>query len=436
MIWRTSKFLVSATVLLLATACSSSETAPSNTGSGGGTSGSNDEGGAGAKSNGGGGGVSGTGGSDSTMDATSATDDAGSSGGGGAGGFDAGPVPAAAYVYVSRNGPTITIFSLDMATGKLSPKGTAMSGGQSTPYLAFSPDKQFLYAINDGSGDTSRVYATKINQSDGSLTAINSAPTGGDGAPHLSVHPNGKLVLVAHFTSGDVSTLKVNSSGGVITPPADVQHPAVTTSHQAVCDPSGKFLFVPNIDSNTIFQFIVDAATGKLTPNGQVTGFPDGAGPRHMAFHPNGRYAYTINEVADTVSSLTYDSATGKLSNPQTIDSLPIGAIRDAMTSGAHIIAHPSGKFVYASNRGHNSISVFAVDPSGRLTLSSNETAGGMINMPRDFGMDPSGKFLVVANLDSASVLVFEINEADGKLTQRDSATTPTKPSFVGITFL
>jgi len=327
-----------------------------------------------------------------------------------------------------------------MASGKLSPKSTAPSGGSQSTYLAFSPDNRFLYAVDEGNGSGSKVYALKIGATDGSLTAINSAPTGGMGAPHLSVHPSGKLVLAAHFTSGEVSTLKVDGfTGGVVTPPADVQHPAITTSHQAVSDPSGQFVFVPNIDSNTIFQFTIDAASGKLTPNGQVTGFPGGAGPRHMALHPNGRYAYSINEVADTVSSLTYDSGTGKLSNPQTIDSLPMGAVRDDMTSGAHILVHPSGKFVFSSNRGNgsiSSISVFAVGSDGQLTQTANETGGGAINMPRDFGIDPSGKFLVVANQDAATIIVFEIDPTTGKLTQRDTATTPASPTFAGIIFL
>ena len=274
---------------------------------------------------------------------------------------------------------------------------------------------------------------------DGSLATINTAPSGGKGAPHLWVHPNGRLVLVAHYTSGEVSTLKVDDTGGVITPPADVQHPAVTMSHQAVSDPSGKFLFVPNIDSNTIFQFTIDATSGKLTPNGQVAGFPDGAGPRHMALHPNGRYAYAINEVADTVSSLTYDSANGKLSNPQTIDSLPPGAVRDDMTSGAHILVHPSGKFVYSSNRGTgsiSSISVFAVGPSGQLTQTANETAGGTINMPARLRHEPVRQ--VPDRRQPGRCQHHRLRDRPDRRQAHpeDTATTPASPTFAGIIFL
>jgi 6-phosphogluconolactonase len=391
-----------------------------------------DEGGAGATS-----GSGGTTGENSNMDAANGSGGGGqSAGGAGSPTFDAGPVPAAAYVYIARSSPQITILSLDMTTGKLSPKGIAQAGDLPVGYLAFSPDKRFLYAVTEADGVDSKVYAHQISTTDGSLTAINSAITGGDGAPHVAVHPSGKLVMIAHYTSGDVSVLKVDGTGGVTTPPSDVQRPFDRTSHQVVFDSSGKYAFVPNIDANTIFQYGVDVASGKLTANGQVAGFPDMAGPRHMALHPSERYAFVMNELATTVTSFAYDSTTGKLSNPVTIDSLPAGAVRDMNTSGAHILVHPSGRFVFSSNRGHNSISTFAVDTNGRLTLTSNETGGGMVNMPRDFGMDPAGRFLVVGNQDANDVMVFEISPADGKLTLRDTVSTPSSPSFVGVIFL
>jgi 6-phosphogluconolactonase len=435
MIFSASRCLVPAFLLLWFAGCTSSEEgAPATTGSGGsaGSSTATSSGGGGSSTgNTGGAGVSGTGGSDLPMDASSTMD---SSGGGGP--VESGPPPASAYVYLNGSGPAITILSLDMATGKLSPKGSSPAGS-SVAYMAFSPDKQFLYAINAEDGPSSKVFAFKVNRADGSLMSINNANTGGDGAAHVAVHPGGKLVAIAHYNSGHVSTFKVDANGGVVMPPADVQQPVDRTSHQIVYDPAGKFLFVPNVDSNTIFQYAVEPSSGKLTANGQVTGFPAGAGPRHLAMHPSGKFGYTINEVATTVTSLAYDFAAGKLSNAQTVDSLPVGAVRDAMTSGAHIVVHPSGKFVYSSNRGHNSISLFAIDAaSGRLTLTANETAGGMMNMPRDFGMDPSGKYLIVANQDAASAMVFEINPVDGKLTLRDTMTTPARPTFVGIVFL
>ncbi|HMI83318.1 MAG TPA: lactonase family protein [Polyangiaceae bacterium] len=342
--------------------------------------------------------------------------------------------PGTTYVYTSGYDPKITIFTLDRLSGVLTSKGSLDTGISSPSYLAFSADKRFLYAVNEATGANSKVLAFKIAP-DGSLQKINEAPTGGDGSPHLSVTPDGRWVLVAHYGSGHVSTLAVDANGGVTMPPADIQRPATSTSHQILTDATGSFAFVPNVNANTVFQFKLDAATGKLTANGSVSGFPSGAGPRHLARHPTSNWAYTMNETAVTVTSLVYDPATGTFSGPQTIDSLPAGTAKTG--SGAHVVVHPAGQFVYTSNRGHNSISIFEIDAAtGRLTMRGNETGGGAIKTPRDFGMDPAGKFLFVANQDAASLMVFEINATDGKLTLRDTKTTPAGPSFAGALIL
>jgi 6-phosphogluconolactonase len=386
--------------------------------------------GAGANAgNGGSGGSAGSGGAGKDGGASDATSDAASDR------ADSSTPPGVTYVYASGYDPKITIFTLDLASGTLTAKGSQDTGVPSPSYLAFSRDKRFLYAANEASGANSKVLAYKIASADGTLQKINEAATGGDGAPHLAVTPDGKWVLVAHYTSGHVSTLAVDGSGGVIAPPADVQRPANSTSHQVVIDSTGANVFVPNVNANTVFQFKLDAAGGKLTANGQVSGYPASAGPRHLALHPTKNWAYTMNETAVTVTSLVYDPGAGTLSSPQTIDSLPAGTAKTG--TGAHVLVHPSGQFVYTSNRGHNSISIFEIDAdAGRLTMRGNETGSGAIKTPRDFTVDPSGKFLLVANQDAASLMVFEINPADGKLTLRDTKTTPASPSFVGVVVL
>jgi 6-phosphogluconolactonase len=343
---------------------------------------------------------------------------------------------ATPYVYVSGYDPTISIFKLDSATGALTKIGTATDGALQNPsYMSISPDKKYLYAIDEAEHGEGKVVAFKINPTDGSLNKINDALSGGVGSPHLAVHPNGKLLILAHYFSGHVVSFKLDANGGIISPPADLHRPAPKTSHQVVFDSSGAHVFVPNVDANTVFQYAVNTPTGKLTFNGPVTGYAPRQGPRHMAFHPNGKWAYTVNEPADTVSQLTYDSKTGKLSDPQTISALPPGATYGrAGNPGAHIVVHPSGKFVYTSNRGHNSISLLTVDQTtGRLTLSGNQTAGGMVKNPRDFGMDPTGSFLIVANQDGDNLIVFAINPTDGKLTMKQVQATPPKPTFVGF---
>jgi 6-phosphogluconolactonase len=341
----------------------------------------------------------------------------------------------APYVYTSGKDPDIGVFTLDMATGALTRKGVVTTGLANPTYLAVSPDRRYLYAANETEDADGKIVAFQINHADGSLQKINEAKTGGSGAAHLSVHPSGRWVLVANYVSGHLATLPVNADGGLGTPPADIRHPGAT-SHQAISDEAGAFVFVPNLDANTVFQFKLDTATGKLTENGAVAGYPSGAAPRHIAFHPNGKWAYTINEVAVTVTSLSYDALSGKLSDPQTASSLPKGAVptETNMYSGAHIVVHPSGRFVYASNRGHNSISLFEVNlTTGRLTLRANETGGGAISTPRDFDLDPTGKFLVVGNQNSATVTTFEIDPASGKLTKKGTWGSPPKPCFVAV---
>jgi len=389
---------------------------------------------AGTGGSGGAGGSAGTGGSSGSgaaagKDGGTSSDAAPSDGGGDRADSSA---PGTSYVYTSGYDPRITIFTLDLATGILTAKGSQDTGVPSPSYLAFSPDRRFLYAANEASGASSKVLAYRIGAADGLLQKINEAPAGGDGSPHLSVSPDGKWVLVAHYGSGHVATLAVDASGGVTMPPADIQRPAMSTSHQILTDSSGGFVFVPNVNANTVFQYRLDPANGKLTPSGSVSGFPAAAGPRHMALHPSQNWAYTMNETAITVSSLAYDRVAGTLSGPQTIDSLPAGTTKTG--TGAHVVAHPGGRFVYTSNRGHNSISIFEVDATtGRLTMRGNETGGGAIRTPRDFGVDPSGKFLLVANQDAASLMVFEISAAAGTLMLRDTKTVPASPSFVGV---
>ena len=463
-------------LLALAASCSKDERSPSETGgaagahdagsaaragrggddAGAGRGGSAGNGGSGALAGSGGGGTGGAGGgADASAGAggTAGGGRAGSGGGGtggaagASGGKDAGPptdalstdaavdrtdtpMPATTYVYTSGYDPKIGIHTLDLSSGLLTARGTVDTGVSSPSYLAFSPDRRFLYAANEASGANSKVLAYRIDSSTGSLQKINEGVSGGDGAPHLSVTPDGKWVLVAHYGSGHVSVLGVDANGGVAAA-VDVQRPANETSHQVVTDRSGSAIFVPNVNANTVFQFKLENATGKLTANGSVAGFPSGAGPRHVAFHPSEKWAYTMNELGLSVSSLLFDAAAGTLSSPQTIDSLPGGAAKTG--TGAHVLVHPGGRFVYTSNRGHNSISVFEVDSAtGRLAMRHNETGGGAIRTPRDFAMDPSGKFLLVANQDAANVMVFEIDAADGKLMLRDTKPTAPKPSFVG----
>ncbi len=428
-------------ILLIALACTQSSSSKSPDGEGGQQSGGQGGGTGGVVATGGSnaaGGVS-TGGT--ATGGQPVVNDAGPGGNVGQGGTTntggtaGSPSPVDPHVYVSGYDATITVLRLNLATGALSPVTTVPSTVPSPTYMAVSPDKKYLYAINEQGGADSKVVAFAINGANGDLTKINEAPAGGDGSPHLSVHPGGKLVLVAHYGSGHVATIKVDNTGSVISPPGDIKRPANDRSHHITTDRSGQNVFVCNVSANTVFQYKVDAA-GMLTANGQVEGFPGAAGPRHMAFHPTLNVAYTINETAKTVSSLTFDPATGKLSNPKTQSGLPPNTSFNG-GSGAHVLVSPDGKLVFASIRGHNSITSYTVNATdGTLTYAFNRTAGGTIKTPRDFAIDPTGKYLIVANQDSASVVVLQI-AADGSMTTKGQPTTVAKsPAFVGIVTL
>jgi 6-phosphogluconolactonase len=329
-----------------------------------------------------------------------------------------------AFVYTSGSDTAdIRVLRFDLDSGQLTPVGSA-DAGPGSGYLAWHPSKKYLYGFNRS---PAKVLAYAINPADGNLTRINEiAVPGANGATHLSVHPSGKWVMVAFFGSGHVSTHPVRADGGV-GEAADLQ-PTAPQAHHAMTAGDGKFLIVPCRDGNAISQFSIDAGTGKLTPAGQVT-VEAGTGPRHVAFHPSRGFAYVINETNGTMTSYAFDAASGKLTDPQSVSNAPAGASENA---AAHVEVHPNGRFVYGSNRLSNSIAIYEVGESGRLTPKGHETAGGLFKKPRDFTLDPSGKWMLVANQDTAEVFVFKVND-DGTLTLLSKTPVQTKPTFVGM---
>jgi len=393
------------------------------TGGAGGTGGASGSGGGGGSggTGGGGGGAGGRGGS------------SGTAGGGGAGGRGGtgGSAGAAGEttVYIGGSSSTISVLGLDLTTGALSARSTA-NGGSNPAYLAWDGAQRFLYAANGGQG---RVTSFSIGAL-GALTRIGDVSTAGMGymatVTHVSVHPTGDWVLTAHFDSGHVAVLPVGANG-LAGAPVDIEHPAAE-AHQIVSDASGRHVFVPCRSGNVIAQYAFDATSGQLSAATPPTvPAESGAGPRHIAFHPNQQFAYVINELNGTITSYRYDATAGLLSSPQSMSSAPAGMNE---TSSAHVVVHPSGRFVYTSNRTTNTIGMFSVDAtSGRLTTIGHETGGGAVRTPRDFGMEPGGRFLLVANPGTNTVLVFRIDTTAGTLTRvGDPFTVPSGPQFAG----
>ncbi|HEX9296523.1 MAG TPA: lactonase family protein [Polyangiaceae bacterium] len=376
-------------------------------------------------------GAAGTGGSTGTGGAAS---DGGSNGGAG-GGTGGGSVSGVMRVYASGYGNTIGTFAFDPQTGSLTSRGAPITGVTAPSFLAWGSPAKNLYALSET--DNGRIYAYSIDPLQGTLAAINNASSSGAGPAHLLVDPSNKWVLVANYDGGTAAVLPIQANGGVGAPVDTQTFPSATPPlpHQIVLDPNHQFAFVPLKGADAIAQFRFDAAAGKLLANTPArVATKSGANPRHIAFHPNSRFAYVINESNSTMVAYTYDASLGRLTELQTLSTRAAGA--SGSNSTAEVAIHPSGKWLYGSNRGDNNIVLFSIgDADGRMTFVNHTSTGG--GPPRHFSIDPTGKFLLAANQMSNNLVVFRIG-TDGKLTQAGSPTTVAgmMPTFVGALFL
>lgn len=341
--------------------------------------------------------------------------------------IDAPAPPAHLVAYVSGYGPNLAWLDLDPATGALTPVASLAAFAGSPSFLAMT--RTHLYAASES---TSRVGAYTIDQGTGALTAINDVGSGGNGPAHVSVDASGKFVLVANYGAGTIAVLPVRGDGGLM--PAIQTVSAGTNAHQILTDPSNHFVLVPCKGSDYIAQYTFDPQTGMLAANAvpHLT-TAAGAGPRHLAFAPGGAHAYLVNELDSTLTTLAFDGSTGRLTAKQTVSTRATGAT--GANTGAEVVVHPSGKFVYASNRGDNNIAVYAIAAgTGMVTLASHTPTGGMT--PRNFTIDPSGAWLFAANQGSSTVTTFAIDASTGGLTATGSPITATQASFVGFVAL
>lgn len=328
--------------------------------------------------------------------------------------------------YTGGKSQGIYRFSLDRATGKLTPAGVVPATNNPS-FLAIHPNRRFLYAVNETGNfngqKSGAVSAFAIDAQTGNLTLLNQQPSRGDGPCHLAVDKSGKSVLVANYGGGSVAALPVGADGKLGPATAFIQHAGSSVNprrqegphaHCILLDRDNRLAFSADLGLDKILIYRFDPARGTLVAHSPPAAtVAPGSGPRHFAFHPNSRFAYVINELLSTVTAFRYDSRKGVLETLQTISTLPPGF--SGNNSTAEIAVHPSGKFLYGSNRGHDSIAIFAVDSSsGRLTLVGHEPTQG--KTPRNFAVDPSGSYLLAANQDSDSVVVFRIDPATGKL--------------------
>jgi len=320
----------------------------------------------------------------------------------------------------------IYVSLLNTDSGKLS--GAKLAGEARRPgFLAIHPNGEYLFAITSSipghdAEETGGVSAFRIKHETGQLSLINQQPSGGRGPCHLSLDHEGRVVLVANYHGGSCEAIGVNEDGSLKEPGSFMQHEGSSVdeerqkgphAHSANPGPNDRFAFVADLGLDKILIYKLDPVTATLTPNGAGI-VPPGSGPRHFAFHPNGRWAYANGEMLMNVTGFNFDVDQGTLSAFQTVSTVPEDTDLTGLST-AEILVHQSGKFLYVSNRGQDTITVFSIDSdSGKLTFVEREPV--QVKEPRSFGMDITGKFLLASGQESHSVAVFRIDQGTGKL--------------------
>ncbi|MBS0265872.1 MAG: lactonase family protein [Planctomycetes bacterium] len=339
---------------------------------------------------------------------------------------------AGTWVYVGTytGGESKGIYQarLNPTTGALT--GVELAAEIKNPsFLAIHPNRKFLYAVSEvsdaGGKPTGGVVAFAIDQQTGKLKLLNQQVSAGAGPCHLVVDKAGKNVLVANYGGGSCTSLPIAADGSLQPASSAIQHTGKSVNasrqegphaHSINLDAANKFAFVADLGLDQVLVYRFDPAAGRLVANQPPhVAVAPGSGPRHFALSPSGKTAYVINELANTVTVLSYDAERGVLQELQTITTLPADFSGTSYT--AEVVVHPSGKFVYGSNRGHDSLAIFTADgATGKLTARGHQKTGG--KTPRNFAIDPSGKWLLAENQDSGTIVVFQINPETGELKQ------------------
>jgi 6-phosphogluconolactonase len=336
-------------------------------------------------------------------------------------------VPGVAADYIAyiaggnQKGVGIYGYRFDSNSGKLEPMGV-LGEADRPSFLAIHPTQRYLYAVSGAGGGT--VTAFKIDASSGKLTPLNSVSSKGAGPCYVRVDSTGKNALVANYGGGSVAVMPIDTDGKLREASSFIQHSGTVAdakrqggphAHSINPSPDNRYVVAADLGLDKLLVYRFDPAAGTITPNEPpYAEVAPRSGPRHFTFHPNGKYAYVINEISCTVTAFNYDSTKGILKEIQTTSSLPKGVEVTDELSTAEVLVHPSGKFLYGSNRGHDTIAVFSISTQGTLTLVDNVSTQG--KTPRNFGVDPTGSYLLALNQGSNNVVVFRIDKKTGKL--------------------
>jgi len=333
------------------------------------------------------------------------------------------------------------------ATGTITPMGSAglAAETENPSFLAVHPNQRFLYAVNEVSnyegGKVGSVSAFSIDRATGTLTLLNRVSSRGADPCHLSVDRSGKWLFVANYSGGSVAAFPLQDDGKLGEATAFFQHAGSSVNkarqagphaHAVEVSPDNRVLLVADLGLDRVLSYPLVSATGGLRPaESQFAEMAPGSGPRHLAFRPDGQFVYVLNEMQSSVAAFRYDARPGALVKVQTASTLPPGFT--AENSGAEIAVHPGGRFLYASNRGQDSIVVFRID-SAKGTLTPVDGVSTQGKTPRGFAIHPSGRFLVAANQNSSTLVLFRIDQATGALTP--AGTTVQVPTPVSVVFV
>lgn len=328
--------------------------------------------------------------------------------------------------YTDHGSKGIYTYRLDSSTGKLTSLGLAAEAVEPS-FLAVDSKGRFLYAVSEiltyEGQPTGAVSAFAIQRETGKLSLLNQVSSHDQGPAHITLDRTGKYALVSNYTLGSVAVLPVLKHGRLGEATSFMQHKGSSVdpdrqegphAHATTLSPDNRFAVVADLGLDQVLVYSFDDAKGTLGATPQIVKTAPGAGPRHLVFSPNGRFLYVINELQSTVVTYSYNAATGALRELQTITTLSKGLI--AKNTAAEIEIHPDGRFLFASNRGEDSVAVFAIDPgTGALTHIDTAPTGG--KTPRNFAIDPTGSWLLAANQDSDEIVVFRIDHKTGYLT-------------------
>jgi 6-phosphogluconolactonase len=314
---------------------------------------------------------------------------------------------------------------LDLGTGTLAQ--TNLAGTATSPsFLALHPNRRFLYAVNE---DGAKVVAFSINTSTGALTLLNQQDSNGASPCHLAFDQTGRYLFVANYTGGSVTVFPILPDGRLGAASSHVQHTGTAPhAHHAALDGNNRFALVCDLGLDKIMCYRFDSSLGTLTPNSTPwTAVAAGSGPRHLVFDAQCRRVYVICEKSSTIIGFDYEATNGILTQFQSVSTLP--ATYSGQKWAAEIAFHPSGKFLYGSNRGYNSIGVFSVDSqTGRLSPLQQQSTG---QTPRHFAIDPSGAYCLVADQDSDDVRLYTVDQQTGLLSATAQKLTVSKPVCV-----